>query len=85
MNNTLEIELDDTSLAIVTYNIIKDDASFSHEFGIQKCYSYELEDLEIVSFERWDDEGETIVSTVPTSEDIKEINQKTFDKFIDSI
>jgi len=81
----LEIELNTNAIARVEFEVIKIDASFDHEFGTRKEIKYDIDNISILSFEKWDDDGEYITSLVPTKEEIIEIEQKTFDSFVNSI
>ena len=55
------------------------DQSFSHAFGIERCYSYEVDDLEI--FEAFDECGEDIPFNNTDYLLIYELSQILEDKF----
>jgi len=85
MSTTLEIELEDGSIANVTCDVCLEDASFDHAFGTKKEFSLEVDDIVVDKFERWDEDGENIIQTVPNAEDVKKINSKVYDKIIDMV
>ena len=74
MIDTLEIESDNISAEIqVEFHHV--DASFDHLFGIKYEYYYELDGYDILSFEKWDEDGEEIVSRKPSEVDKNLIEQ----------
>lgn len=70
MEKEIDIETQNMSATVlVTYHF--EDASFDHELGTQEQTDIEFDSFEVKDFELWDSEGESILSTTPTVDQIE--------------
>lgn len=81
----IEIELKSGIIVNVEFHAKAVDASFSHAFGIEKVTDYEMLECIIKDFEEWDEDGENVIRTAPTAEEIEEIETLAFEKFLENV
>lgn len=60
------------------------DASFSHHFGVQEVIELQVDEVVLLSFERWDEDGEFIVSKTPTKEELELLEEMAVEEAIES-
>ena len=56
-----------------------EDASFDHHFGTQTVIDFEVDELILLQFERWDEDGEQILSRTPTPEELEMLEENAID------
>jgi hypothetical protein len=56
------------------------DASFDHHFGTETVIDFEVDELILLEFERWDEDGEVILSKTPTPEELEMLEVKAIDE-----